>query len=123
MRLGLKSCVFLLISLFAQAPLGATADQMQRIDSRDEFMRAVAGKSLTRFGIRLNVSDAGQITGRAFTKDVTGNWRWQNGYFCRDLYHGAEDLGPNCQVVEVSGNTIRFTADEGRGIYADFRLR
>jgi hypothetical protein len=49
----------------------------------------------------------------------TGN----NGYFCRDLFFGEDDLGFNCQLVQVNGETLRFTSDQGQGIYADLTLR
>ncbi|KMW58682.1 hypothetical protein AIOL_003661 [Candidatus Rhodobacter oscarellae] len=86
-------------------------------------MDLVTGKKLTRLGIKLSVTNNGRIQGRAFGKPVTGNWRWQNGAFCRDLYHGDTDLGPNCQLVKMRGNTVRFISDRGTGIYADFALR
>ena len=65
----------------------------------------------------------GEITGRAFGRPVTGDWAWQNGYFCRNLSFGTEPLEYNCQLVEEREGTLRFTADEGAGIYADLTLR
>jgi hypothetical protein len=99
------------------------ADDFDRVESRDEFVQLVSGRALTRFGITLNVSPEGAIEGRAFGRTVTGAWRWDSGYFCRDLAFGTESLGPNCQVVEKRGEVLRFTADEGRGDQAELRLR
>lgn len=99
------------------------ADDFDRVESRDEFVQLVAGRALTRFGITLNVTPEGEIDGRAFGKRVTGAWRWDGGYFCRDLAFGTESLGPNCQVVEKRGEVLRFTADEGKGDQAELRLR
>ena len=110
-----------LTALAAAGPL--RADDFDRIESRDEFVQVVTGRALTRFGITLNVSAEGAIEGRAFGRPVTGAWRWDGGFFCRDLAFGDESLGPNCQVVEKRGEVVRFTADEGRGDYADLRLR
>lgn len=101
----------------------AQADTFQRIDGRDSFMTLIQDRSLTRLGIRLKVQDDGTITGRAFGRKVTGDWTWTGGYFCRDLYVGGDELGPNCQMVQVQGNTVRFTSDKGTGIYADLRLK
>ena len=40
-----------------------------------------------------------------------------------ELYFGGErDLGLNCQLVEYSGEILRFTADEGTGAFADFTI-
>lgn len=108
------------IALFATMPSLASA--FERVTSRDDFVSLVAERDLTRFGIRLAVSPEGGIAGRAFGKDVRGQWRWADGYFCRDLWFGSQDLGPNCQTVEVRGATMRFTADRGTGQSADLRL-
>lgn len=110
--------------IFSMLAVPAFAEGFQRIDGRDGFLSVVKDRDLTRLGIRVKVTDRGQIVGRAFGQKVTGAWSWQNGYFCRDLYWaGSElDLG-NCQLVEVNGNTVRFTSDKGTGDYADLRLK
>ena len=112
----------LLISVvFASGP--AVAEQFRQVQDQSSFVGLVNGKHLTRFGIKLNVSSVGGIQGDAFGRPVTGAWRWEDGYFCRDLFWGQRDLGPNCQLVTVRGNTIRFYADRGQGQFADFRMR
>ena len=102
----------------------AFAEGYQRVEGRDGFMSVIQDRDLTRLGIRVKVTDRGQIVGRAFGKKVTGAWRWRDGYFCRDLYWGGSelDLG-NCQLVEVKGNSVRFTSDRGTGDSAALRLR
>ncbi|MEO9820949.1 MAG: dihydrodipicolinate reductase [Paracoccaceae bacterium] len=99
----------------------ALAD-MQKIETFEQFVEFVQGKKLTRPLIRLEVSADGRISGRGATWDVEGNWSWQNGYFCRDLFWGGDALGYNCQEVRVNGNRIRFTSDRGAGDTAVFRL-
>lgn len=101
----------------------AAANEFRMITEQTEFVSQIASRDLRRFGIRLEVSPDGGISGSAFGRDVTGAWNWRGGYFCRDLYFGGEDLGPNCQAVLVSGDTVRFVADQGAGDFADFRLR
>lgn len=110
-------------TVFVAMTATAQAEGFQRVDSRDGFVQLIDGRDLTRLGIRLSVSPAGKIEGRAFGRPVTGAWQWTGGYFCRDLYFGSRDLGPNCQVVQVRGGTVRFIADEGKGDYADLKLR
>ncbi|MEO9823313.1 MAG: dihydrodipicolinate reductase [Paracoccaceae bacterium] len=102
----------------------AFADGFQRVDGRDSFLSVIQDRDLTRLGIRVKVTDRGQILGRAFGKNVTGAWAWRDGFFCRDLYWGGSelDLG-NCQLVEVKGNTVRFTSDKGTGESAALRLK
>ncbi len=104
------------------APEVAGAEEFQTVREKDTFLSVVTNRPLKRFGITLTVTPSGEITGRAFGTPVSGAWRWENGYFCRDLYYGDRDLGPNCQLVLVNGDTVRFVADQGAGQYADLRL-
>jgi len=113
------------LALFATVCAGAAsaAAQFDTVTSRAQFEELIAGRELRRFGIRLTVTPGGRIAGRAFGGDVTGAWDWTDGYFCRALRFRGNDLGFNCQRVEVRGDTLRFTTDRGTGIYADLRLR
>jgi hypothetical protein len=100
----------------------AAAEQFQPLRDQRAFVGLVQGRDLTRFGIRLEVTPAGEIKGSAFGTPVTGEWRWQDGFFCRELYWGERDLGPNCQEVQVNGETLRFISDRGEGMFADLSL-
>lgn len=101
----------------------ALAEGFERIEDERNFINVIKDRDLKRFGIRLRVSDSGQIAGRAFGQAVTGEWDWQNGFFCRDLYIGGKELDPdNCQLVEFRGNIVRFTSDMGRGDSANLRI-
>ena len=108
-----------LLALSVATP--ALAD-FARVDDRDHFMSLVQGRELTRLGITLNVG-AQEISGRAFGSPVSGAWTWRDGYFCRSLYWGGDNLGDNCQAVDVNGNRIRFTSDRGTGQSAELTLR
>lgn len=107
--------LLLLCASSAQAEFAKVADAQ-------EFRALVAGKTLTRPLIRLQVSPAGLISGTGARWEVTGSWQWLDGYFCRDLFWGGDSLGYNCQEVQVSGRRIRFTSDRGKGPSAEFRL-
>ena len=109
-------------AIFASAP-EARADSFKQVTDESEFVDIVAGKTLRYPGVTLTVSPQGAIEGRGLGIPVTGAWQWQGGYFCRDLYWGERDLGPNCQAVLRNGNTLRFVSDQGAGQFADFRLR
>jgi hypothetical protein len=113
------------LALIAAAllPDPATAQQFEPVREQAAFVEVVTGRQLTRFGIQLQVTPAGEIRGRAFGRPVTGAWLWRDGYFCRDLFWGERDLGPNCQEVRIDGDTVRFISDRGDGIYADLRLQ
>ncbi|MRU15883.1 dihydrodipicolinate reductase [Roseovarius sp. A21] len=111
----------LAVALGLATPAGA--EGFNQVSDKRTFLSLVDGRELTRFGIKLDVTRDGRIKGRAFGRDVTGAWRWKSGYFCRDLYWGQMDLGPNCQAVKVQGRTLRFISDQGTGQYADLQLR
>lgn len=100
----------------------AYADGFRTITNGDDFVSLVKDRELKRFGITLRVTPEGDIDGSAFGTQVSGAWRWEDGFFCRDLYYGQRDLGPNCQVVQQRGETLRFIADQGQGQSADLRL-
>lgn len=109
-------------AIFAALATPALAEGFERINDENGFVSLVKDRELKRLGIRLKVTDDGRIQGNAFGKEVTGAWRWDGGYFCRDLAVGGDSLEFNCQLVQVKGRTVRFTSDKGDGIYADLRL-
>lgn len=104
------------------APAIAVAEY-SKINGKTEFLKVVQGKTLSRPLVKLQVSQAGDITGRGASWDVIGKWKWQNGYFCRNLVWGGTELGYNCQEVGLSNGKLRFTSDQGQGQSAEFKLR
>lgn len=111
------------VALSATLAAGPAAADFERVSERSAFLQLVEGKTLRRTLISLQVTADGQITGSGAGWDVTGAWTWEDGYFCRDLFWGGDDLGYNCQEVRADGNQVRFTSDRGEGEFADFRLR
>lgn len=104
------------------APAVAAAE-LEKITSKSQFVEIVAGKTLSRPFVRLQVSPEGAIEGKGARWEIEGNWTWQDGYFCRDLVWGGDDLGYNCQEVRQAGDRIRFTSDRGTGDSAEFSIR
>lgn len=105
--------------------LPSAAFAFERISDRDAFMSAVGGKDLkiAIYGLTLNVRNDGSITGRAAGWDISGSWTWENGYFCRDMDWSGYPIDYNCQLVELNGDRIRFTVDQGAGDDAVLRIR
>lgn len=101
----------------------ALATEFRPVTDRGQFVQIIEGRTLTRPLVRLQVNGSGTIEGTGATRPVSGQWTWQNGYFCRDLAWGDRDLGYNCQTVAVNGGKLRFTSDKGAGDSADFSLR
>jgi len=112
-------------SALALALCATTADAMEKLSERDQFLETLDGRNLTIgiYGLSLAVSPDGVIRGRAAGRDVTGEWTWQDGYFCRSMMWGQREIPYNCQLVQYDGREMRFTTDRGEGDYADFRLR
>lgn len=104
--------------------LAATAQaEFAKVKNQDEFIRLVKGKTLSRPFVNLTVTPDGRIEGMGARWEVTGNWRWINGFFCRDLFWGGDEIGYNCQEVRAHDGRLQFTSDEGKGQSAVFRLK
>ncbi|KIN74758.1 hypothetical protein [Sulfitobacter guttiformis] len=115
----------LLSILAALAFIAATpaVAELAKIETASEFKTLIGGKTLTRPLIKMAVSTGGAIEGQGAAWPISGSWTWKDGFFCRSLEWGGDDLGYNCMEVKASGSKIRFTADQGAGDSADFSLR
>lgn len=114
----------LLILLGLALPAPALAETP--LTDRDAFVSMVAGRelSLPLFSVSIKVDPSGRLEGSAMGWPVTGQWRWENGLFCRSMDWSGTEIPPNCQLVEVvSEDRLRFTSDAGTGMTAVFRLR
>ncbi len=117
----MKAVVFSIAAMILTA-VPALAEY-QTVTSRSEFVTLMAGKSLTRPLVKLQVTPDGQISGMGAAWPVTGSWTWEDGYLCRRIAWGGDDLGYNCQAVEADGAIVRITSDKGQGDSAKFTLR
>ncbi|MEH6645897.1 dihydrodipicolinate reductase [Sulfitobacter sp.] len=111
---------FVALALACATPAAA---EFSKVESAAEFKQLVSGKTLTRPLVKLTLNPNGTISGKGAAWPVTGRWSWKNGFFCRSLEWGGDDLGYNCQEVKTSSDRIRFTSDQGAGDSAEFSLR
>lgn len=119
----LRTALVCLLSLSA-AP--ALAEGFATVTDKSRFLTLVEGRELRigTLGLTLRVTPDGRIEGSALGRQVSGQWQWQGGYFCREMRWGQRGIPYNCQLVEAQGDRVlRFTVDQGRGDSADFRLR
>ncbi|MFK7877358.1 MAG: dihydrodipicolinate reductase [Paracoccaceae bacterium] len=117
LRLVLTMCLVFAFASGAQA-------EYTKVNEKSEFVRLVTGKILTRPWVQLRVTEDGRIEGTGARWSVSGAWSWRDGYFCRDLFWGGDDLGYNCQEVRASAaGHLRFISDKGEGRSAGFRLQ
>ncbi len=119
----MKRLILAIVMGLTAAP--AVADSYVPVYEEQTFRSLVDGKLLRNrlYGVRLNVLNNGQIQGAAIGWDISGSWSWQDGYFCREMQWGGDPIPYNCQLVEVSGDNIRFTVDRGAGDSASFRIQ
>ena len=115
-KFGFKFILFFLIA----SPIIASE---MTISERPDFENLVKDKKLERFLISLSVTGDGKIKGSAAGRDVSGDWNWIDGYFCRTLMWGERELKYNCQKVTFDGRRLRFISDRGAGQSASFALR
>lgn len=101
----------------------AASAEMTKVDSQKDFVRLVAGKTLTRPFVNIEVAQDGNITGKGAAWEITGDWTWQNGYFCRNLFWGGDAIGYNCQEIKVEDGRVRFTSDRGASDSAEFKMK
>ncbi len=120
MRRALITVVLVLFPMLAQA------NGFEAVRDKDAFLSLLKDKVLRMgiYNLTLNVRPDGKINGSALGWEISGNWSWKDGYFCRDMDWSGYPIEYNCQLVEVRENReMRFTEDRGAGDSASFRLR
>ena len=115
---------FILAVLMLCLPGVAQANDFAPVRDKEAFLSLVKDKDLRigLYNLTLKVTPDGKITGSALGWDISGNWKWEDGYFCRD-FNGKGLLGYDCQTVELRQDTLRFRAQQGNGDTLDLRLR
>lgn len=106
--------------------LPAVAAEFLPISDRDKFLQLIQGRELhlSSWNVNLTVMPDGEISGDMLGWEVTGNWKWVDGYFCREMDWSGYAIEYNCQLVEArDAQAVRFTVDQGAGKSAVFQLR
>ncbi|NEX46781.1 dihydrodipicolinate reductase [Pseudotabrizicola algicola] len=123
-RLVLALCLIALPALAAAT--AGLANPPGPVRDKATFLALVQDRELRigLYNLSLRVTPDGKITGSALGWGISGNWSWQDGYFCRDIDWSGYVVPFNCQLVEViDASRLRFTSDKGAGQTASFRLR
>jgi len=122
----MRTLAALAVALCLLPLLANAAQAFEPVKDRADFLRLIEGRELRLglFNITLSLTPDGRITGTALGWAVTGEWTWQDGFFCRKIDWSGTIIPANCQLVEARGNEqVRFTIDRGAGDAATFRLR
>lgn len=94
----------------------SAADEKTRIETEQEFREIAVGKKLVyKIGEYVIAHDDGTMSGYFGGKPLSGNWNWEDGYYCRTGKLGGKSLGQDCQIVELSGNKLTFIRKKGKG--------
>lgn len=117
-----NSCAILL----ALVGTSVCAETNAPVKDLPTFLQLVEGRDLRigLYDLTLTLSPDGQVTGSALGWGITGSWRWEGDYFCRQMDWSGYAIEDNCQLVELLGSDkLRFTTDRGAGDSASFKLR
>ncbi|MEP3785407.1 hypothetical protein [Ascidiaceihabitans sp.] len=107
---------FSIFALVGTSGVPALADNFKRIKTSEEFSALVVGKKITWPGGTAFIRPNGKTDGRLKKQGkYVGNWTFTKGFYCRNLVIKKEATGTNCQIVEIDGNKLRFTRDQGKG--------
>ncbi|MGY6411949.1 MAG: hypothetical protein ACXIUV_13115 [Alkalilacustris sp.] len=98
---------------FSAVPVAA----WERISTEDQFRATIADRTLTTTtGNTFSYQGDGRIVGTWSGQPMAGRWEWHQGFFCRNVRLGnGPETGTDCQLLELRGNEVRTTRDQGRG--------
>lgn len=103
---------------------GQPAAAWERITTAQQFLDRVAGRTfVTETGNTFTSHPDGRVTGTWGGNEMTGRWEWHSGFWCRNVRVGGQESGTDCQTLELRGNQLRSTRDQGRGEAAVSTLR
>jgi hypothetical protein len=115
---------FSLIALVTTGSLPALADNFKRIKSAEEFNAMVVGKTIDWDGGTAVLYANGKTDGKLKKQGkYTGNWVFSKGFYCRNLVINKKETGTDCQTVEIDGNKMRLTRNQGKGQATVFSLK
>jgi len=107
-----------LIALLTTLALAATplyADGFKRITTKAEYIDQVAGKQYCNDSGCWTAKKNGKMTGKFGDLKFSATWKWHKGFGCQAGKLGKRKLETDCRVIEVSGNKLRVTREQGRG--------
>jgi len=110
----------LFVSMFSMA-LGAaasvSAQSWQRVTTEQQYRDRVVGRTIIfESGNSVVSHPDGRVTGRWGGQPMVGGWQWHQGFWCRNVRVGnSPETGTDCQRIELRGNQVRLTRNQGRG--------
>ena len=88
-----------------------------QITNQKQFLEKVADRKLVQGSSWVIISATGSVNGEGPDEvPISGNWTWNETYYCRDISIDSVPLPHDCQTVTLDGNIVSFIHDKGRGI-------
>jgi hypothetical protein len=93
-----------------------TATAWERITTEQQFRDRIADRTLVMQNGWTTSHGDGRITGEFNGQRMVGRWQWHQGFWCRNFRNAdGTETGTDCQVLDVRGNQLRNTRNQGRG--------
>ena len=107
----------------AEETSSAAVTGKRRITTEQEYRDAIVGKKFGDKNGYFVAREDGTITGKFGGKKLTGEWTWEDEFFCRSAKLGSRKLKRDCQVVFLEGNTVTIHRKKGKGKKVTYRLQ
>lgn len=87
----------------------------KQITTDKEFRAKVVGKKLITDRGYVIVQKDGSMAGKSGNRELSGEWTWEDGYYCRSVALGSRQLPDDCQMVTILGDEVTFYTKKGYG--------
>lgn len=78
----------------------------KQITTEKEFRAKVVGKKLITERGAIKIHKDGNMTGTLGNREVSGEWTWEEGYWCRSIALDDRQFPDDCQMVTILGDEI-----------------
>lgn len=91
--------------------------EFERIASKEQYLELVAGRVAQMKGSNFSSTAFadGTMKGGGGDRKLSGTWTWEDGFFCREGTIGSDVLKRDCQIIEISGDTLKVKRNRGEG--------
>lgn len=107
----------------AEETSSAAATGKRRVTTEQEYRDAVVGKKFGNKHGYFVVHEDGTFTGEFSGKKMTGEWTWEDEFFCRSGKLGTRKIKHDCHAVFLEGDKLTGHRKKGKGKKVTYRLQ